>query len=767
MALTGPMPAVERGWRIVIEPAAASGVAAAAVMGALWLRGRVQLRRAAAARTACERQRDGLATLLDTVAPTAFRWPRGEESTEIPGYRAFLDALEPADAVRIEDGRRRLHCDGTAFSAAVVLRGGAYRAVEGRRAANGDSVLWLHDGAAARAAETNRTAAENEAARLREMIDALPLPLWRRGADLTLIDCNAAYAAALDAGRETVLAERRELIATGPCGGRRHVVIAGSRRLLEIAEKPAPSGGTIGFAIDRTEVETAETELARHVGAHAQVLESIHAAVAIFGADKRLKFFNAGFADLWGLDEEGLAREPSFDEIMEQLRERRRLPEVADFRAYRRERLALFTSLIEPQQEMMHLPDDRTIRLSISPHPFGGLLFVYEDVTDRLAIERLYNTLCAVQRATLDHLFEGIAVFGSDGRLKLHNPAYRAIWGLSEPDVAGEPHISEIVEKTRPYFAENGNWPALREGIVAKVMTHVLASGPLYRRDGSVLQVASVPLPDGNVLLTYLDVSDTARVERALRERNEALETAARLKSEFIANVSYELRTPLNAVIGFAEILTHQFFGTLNPRQLDYAHSIRESAHQLMALINDIIDLATIEAGYMVLETGRAEVAAMLQAVLVLTRERARNREIALHLKCPPDIGSVEADERRLKQALFNLVTNAIRFTPPDGSVTLEAAREGPDLLLSVSDTGIGIPPADQARIFEKFERASRQSGAGLGLSLVKRLIELHGGTVAIESEPGRGTRVVCRIPAHRQPAPPRDAAEPAAGPAG
>ncbi|MGH7112032.1 MAG: PAS-domain containing protein, partial [Stellaceae bacterium] len=732
----------------MIDPAAGWGVAAAAVaaaFGALWLRGRAQLRRVAAAQADTERQREALATLFDTVAVAAFRWPRNEALAEAPGYRAFLDTLEPADAVRIEGERQRLHREGTPFSIPVVLKGGGSRAVEGRRAENGDSVLWLHDGAAARLAEAQRAAAENAAVRLREMLDAIPLPLWRRDPDRALIDCNAAYAEALDASRESVLAEGRGLIAgaarvaVGPRRERRHIVIAGSRRLLEISEKPAPSGGLIGFALDRTEVETAESELARHIGAHAQVLESIHAAVAILGADKRLKFFNAGYADLWGLDEEWLAREPSFEEILEHLRERRRLPEVADFRAYKRERLALLTSLIEPQQEMLHLPDDRTIRLSLSPHPFGGLLLVYEDVTDRLAVERLYNTLSAVQRATLDHLFEGIAVFGSDGRLKLHNPAYRAIWGLSEADVAGEPHIGEITDKTRPYFAEDGDWPALREGIVARVMTHILASGPLYRRDGSVLQVATVPLPDGNVLLTYLDVSDTTRVERALRERNEALETAARLKSEFIANVSYELRTPLNAVIGFAEILAHQFFGTLNPRQLDYAHSIRESAHQLMALINDILDLATIEAGYMVLETEEAEVAGMLKAVLTLTHERARNREIALSLKCPPDIGSIEADERRLKQALFNLVANAIRFTPPEGSVILEAAREGDDLLLSVADTGIGVLPADQTRIFETFERASRQSGAGLGLSLVKRLIELHGGAVSMESEPGRG----------------------------
>ncbi|HJU19019.1 MAG TPA: ATP-binding protein [Stellaceae bacterium] len=755
----------------MVDPAAGSGLVAVAVVGALWLLSRARLRRVVAAQSAVERQRDELAAILDTVAPAAFRWPRGQEGAELPGYHEFLEGLLPADAARVEEGRRRLQRDGAPFSAMVALKGGEPRAVEGRRAANGDAVLWLHDGMAARLAEASRAAAEG---RLREMIDAIPLPLWRRDADLALADCNAAYAAALDVSREAALAGGREL-SGGPARGAaddvqgrrsetRHVVISGSRRLLEISEGPAPSGGTIGFAVDRTDVETAEAELSRHVSAHAQVLESIHAAVAIFGADKRLKFFNAGFAALWGLDEEWLAHEPSLDEIMEQLRERRRLPEVADFRAYKREQISLFTSLIEPQQELMHLPDDRTIRLSISPHPFGGLLFVYEDVTDRLAIERLYNTLSAVQRATLDHLFEGIAVFGSDGRLKLHNPAYRAIWGLSEQDVLGEPHIGEIVEKMRPYFAEVGDWPAVMDGIVAKVMTHTLSSGPLYRRDGSVLQVVTVPLPDGNVLLTYLDVSDTARVERALRERNEALETAARLKSEFIANVSYELRTPLNAVIGFAEILAHQYFGTLNPRQLDYAHSIRESANQLMALINDIIDLATIEAGYMILETETVGVLGMLQSVLTLTRERARNREIELRLKCPPEIGGIEADERRLKQALFNLVTNAIRFTPAGGSVTIEAAREGHDLLLSVADTGIGILPDDQARVFEKFERAARHSGAGLGLSLVKSLIELHGGAVSIESEPGRGTRVTCRIPASRKFVAPPTAAEPASG---
>jgi signal transduction histidine kinase/PAS domain-containing protein len=599
--------------------------------------------------------------------------------------------------------------------------------------------------------------ASQEAARLRDALDALPMPVWCRRRDHTLVYCNRTYAAALGIGREAALAEGRDLVPAGRRAGvmraasaappvKAHVVVGGQRRLLEMTEVPAADGGTIGFALDRTDVESAAAELRRHLDANAAVLEGVSAAVAIFGPDKRLKFFNAAFARLWALDENWLASEPTLGEILERLRESRRIPEFADFRAFKRERGAMFTALIEPRHELMHLPDGRTLQLTISPHPFGGLTFVYEDVSDRLALECSYNTLIQVQRATLDHLYEGIAVYGGDGRLKLHNPAFRAIWGLSDEDVAGEPHIGEIVEKTRVLIDPDGDWSTAKDVTIAKVTAPTLTSGPLYRRDGSMLQVASVPLPDGEVLLTYLDVSDTARVERALRERNEALETAGRLKSEFIASVSHELRTPLNTILGFAEILNNQYFGPLDPSQLEYSRGIIDSSHQLMALIDDILDLATIEAGYMVLERGRVDILDMLQAVMSLTRERARSHGLDLGLRCPAQIGAIEADERRLKQALFNLISNAIKFTPPGGAIGIEAQRCGGDLLLTVADTGIGIAAADQARMFEKFARGKRQAGSGLGLSLVRSLIELHGGTVEIESAPGCGTRVTCRL---------------------
>ena len=701
--------------------------------------------------------------MLDTVPLAAFRWPVGGDadgfSVRAIAYPKFLTELVRGGATLLEAARDVLQRDGTPFSLTVGLHSGGAFTIEGRRAATGETVLWLLDmGAAALARQV-----EDEAVSLRELIDAIPMPTWRRGRDRTLVDCNRAYASAVDATRELALVEGRELTPTGirehAVGGagvgtdtrgrsaRRHVVVGGARRLLDIIELPCSDGGAIGFALDRTEIESAATELRRQTRAHAEVLESIGAAVAIYGADQRLKFFNAAFAVLWGVEAEWLAAEPSFGDVLERLRERRRIPEHADFRAFKRERLQLFTSLAHRQQELLHLPDDRTLLLSISPHPFGGLTFIYENVTDRLALERSCNTLTQVRRATLDNLFEGVAVYGSDGRLKLHNPAYLKIWGLSQEDVAGEPHIGEIVDKMRAFFDDGADWTAIKRGIIAKVTAHTAATSQLHRSDGSVLQVATVPLPDGNVLLTYLDVTDTARVELMLRERNEALETAGRLKSEFIANVSHELRTSLNAVIGFAEVLANRYFGALNPRQLDYSHSILGSARLLLQLINDILDLATIEAGYMVLETGRIDVFSMLQSVLALTRERALSCDLELDLRCPPAIGFIEGDERRLKQALFNLISNAIKFTPPGGAIRVEAARRDDALLLTVADTGVGIAPADQARVFERIERGVRRSGAGLGLALVKSLIELHGGTIVIESASGQGTRITCRLP--------------------
>jgi signal transduction histidine kinase len=326
------------------------------------------------------------------------------------------------------------------------------------------------------------------------------------------------------------------------------------------------------------------------------------------------------------------------------------------------------------------------------------------------------------------------------------------MWHLTPEDLTGAPHVSQLAEKFRGFFEEGGDWPERKTRLVARLTAHRAASTPLNRRDGSVLQAVTVPLPDGNTLLSYLDVTDTTRVENALRERTEALEAAGRLKSEFLANVSYELRTPLTSITGYAEMLTSKIYaGELKPRQLDYARNILESAQQFTRLVDDILDLATIEAGYMALDTRPVDIHALLSSVLTLQQAQARNLGLRLQFECAPSIGTVPGDERRLKQVVFSLVSNALKFTPAGGAVTVSAYREDGRVALVVADTGVGVAAEDQARIFEKFERGNpqaRQSGAGLGLALVKSFIELHGGTVELSSQPGAGTTVTCWLQA-------------------
>jgi signal transduction histidine kinase len=441
------------------------------------------------------------------------------------------------------------------------------------------------------------------------------------------------------------------------------------------------------------------------------------------------------------------------------LREHRRLPEVVDYRSFKDEELRRFTSLLEAREDLLHLPDERTLRRLISAHPFGGLLFTYEDVTDALALERSHKTSLAVHRETLDNLHEGVAVFSSDGRLRLSNPAYGRIWNMTAEALAGEPHITDLIALHRPLFATAGDWPAVQEGMLALFAERIPRHGRIERSDGAILDYASVPLPDGAVLTTWLDVSDSAHVERALRERNDALATADRLKSEFIANVSAEVKTPLATVLAYSEMLSNEHFGTLSPRQRDYAQGITDSAQHLQQVLSDILDLATIEAGQMTLQLNAVDVHAMLTGVLGLARERVRQKQIAMDFLCPLEIGWMVADERRIRQVLFNLLSNAVKSTPKGGRITFAATREpGPDgdsIAFTVADSGEGLGPAVQERMFASFVRGEPEdpdidsrNNTGLGLTLVKSFVELHGGRVALKTAEGQGTTVTLHVPA-------------------
>lgn len=621
--------------------------------------------------------------------------------------------------------------------------------------------------------------ASKESDRLAALVDHVPRPVWARNTQGRLTYCNAAYAAALEAERERVIADNLALVETPDRASvqslveqalsgdaaqskRFHIVTDGQRRYWELTEVPLATGELIGYARDLTEWEETDNNLRRHLEAQQSVLESIGIGIAILDSDMHLSFFNRAYAAIWQFDEEFLSEGPHVSQMLEWLREHQRLPEQVNFSAWRKQRVRKLEMLVESEEEAHHLPSGRTLRATLHPHPFGGVVQVYEDVTDRLELERTYNTLLAVQRATLDSLHEGVAVYGPDGRLRLSNPAFARIWNLPLPWLDEQPHVREMVLHCRGFFdVSDEAWPGLMEKIVTVTTEAQTRAGRMERSDGSVIEWRQTPLPDGNCVLGYVDVTDSVHAKQALVERNEALETADRLKSEFIANISYELRTPLNAIIGFAEMLQQNYDGELNERQQEYAGAIINSSHQLMALINDILDLASIEAGYMEIETGEVDLCQLVTSVEKLWRDRARTRNLALTVSCPNGIGTLQGDERRISQVLFNLLSNAFRFTPDRGAIEVAVERKPDGVILTVQDNGIGIPDDERAGIlgredYGRFSRTQRRrTGAGMGLVLARSLIELHGGHLELESAPQKGTTARCHLPS-TLPAPQR-----------
>ena len=246
----------------------------------------------------------------------------------------------------------------------------------------------------------------------------------------------------------------------------------------------------------------------------------------------------------------------------------------------------------------------------------------------------------------------------------------------------------------------------------------------------------------------------TRELQQALAElsrKGRQLEVASEHKSEFLANMSHELRTPLNAIIGFSQVLRQRMFGEINAKQEEYLDDILSSGNHLLSLINDVLDLAKVEAGQVELEVATFSLREALERGVVMVREPAMKKGVRLSLELAPDVDLVDGDERRLRQVVYNLLSNAVKFTPGGGSIDVASSRVNGEVQVSVTDTGPGIAPEDHERIFEEFQQTDvgvdQREGTGLGLALSKRLVELHGGRIWVESEPGQGSRFVFTLP--------------------
>ena len=698
-------------------------------------------------------------------------------SAEMPQRAlAFGSWLEPDKAQAMERAVDALRADGEGFAMQLMTLAGRTIEADGR-AIGGRAVLRLRDASGLKreladlGARHEKLTGEMES--LRTLVDALPSPIWARDIAGALTFVNPAYVRAVEAKdtadaltRSVELLTRvtrdeasRARAAGKTFTGRTPAIAAGARRSFDVLDVPTRQGSA-GIGIDATEAEAMRSELNRLNDAHRRTLDQLATGVAIFTADQRLSFYNAAYRQLWDLDGGFLDQNPTDSAVLDRLRSSRKLPEEKDFREWK---AALHEAYRAPEaaEHLWHLPDSRTIRVVTTPNPQGGITYLFEDVTERLDMVRRYDALIRVQGETLDNLAEAVAVFGSDGRLRLHNPAFIDMWRLEPLALAERPHIEAVISSCKRLYDDDALWRSLHATVTAIEGREVVKSR-LELRNGSVADLITVPLPDGATLVAFLDVTDTINVERALRERNEALETADALKVDFVHHVSYELRSPLTNIIGFAHLMGEPSLGALSGKQREYLGYINTSTNALLAIINDILDLATIDAGAMKLNLGLVDIRTTMHAAAEGIRDRLIKDEIKLDIRSNSNIGSFPADERRVRQVLFNLLANAVGFSPPGATIVLAAERRPDAVVFTVTDNGPGIPPEVQDRVFNWFESHSQggsHRGAGLGLSIVRSFVELHGGTVTLDSVVGQGTTVVCEFPLDQHAEPQRSAA--------
>ncbi|WP_230529870.1 PAS domain-containing sensor histidine kinase [Microvirga roseola] len=745
-----------------------------------------QIQRSLRSEIAALRGADDLATLLmGSERQLLVSWngrggePRFEGDPSIVGENApakralaFGTWLAPGDAATVESALEQLKQRGEIFRLTARTVGSRFIDVEGRTI-GGRAILRLREVSGDRAellrARADLALARSDLRSMTMLLDDVAYPLWIRDADDRLMWANQAYLRSVEAvdlddainrslellSQQTRTEAIRQRRAGATYTARVTAVVAGQRAVLDVIERPT-TGGSAGIAVDVSELEAVRTDLQRQMDAHVRTLDQLPTAVAIFDGSQQLIFSNAAYQQLWGLDPAFLGSRPTDSEVLDRLRAGRKLPEQADFRAWKADVLSGYRT-VDPQETWWHLPDRRTLRVVVNPNPQGGVTYLFDDVSERFELESQVNSLTRVQSETLDTLKEGVAVFGSDGRLKLHNRAFAEMWNLPPDMPAEHPHIDAVIKTCRLLAPQEEPWVDLRGAVAGLADMRMGLTCRIERRDGSALDCTAQPLPDGATLLSFTDVTASVNVERALTERNDALERASRLRDEFVHHVSYELRSPLTTIIGFSQLLGDETVGPLNPRQRDYTDHIKRSSTALLAILNDILDLASIDTGSLELSPEIVDIRSTIEAAMRGLEDRLAESSLNLVIDAPDDIGTFVADGKRVRQILFNLLSNAVGFSSPGQSIWVSARKKDGEVIFAVKDQGRGIPPEIKARIFERFEShtlGTRHRGVGLGLSIVRSFVELHGGRIELSSAPGLGTTVTCIFPNERMESP-------------
>ena len=636
----------------------------------------------------------------------------------------------------------------------------------------GAALLWIFDATESqdRIGSLEHDLGEAQAAfgALSALIESAPMPMWHRGNDLALTLVNSAYVRAVEGEDATqVVAQQIELIESvdglspAAVAARAQAenamvertvatTVGGARQVMRVVDLPLGETGVAGYAIDVQELESVRADFRQFRHAQRDMLDTMSAAVVQFDAEKSLVFCNQPFQRIFSLRPQWITGAPEFDRVFDRMREAGRIPEVRDFPKWRQEKRGWFTETSASEENWL-LADGTHLRAVAQPTPDGGLLLIFEDRTEQVQLASARDTLLRVRTATFDNLFESLAVFAPDGRLNLWNRRFMSVWGIEEASLAEHPRVDDLMKILAPALKRPAQISVLRDIIRAATLEREQQSNRLVLASGRMFEFAGIPLPDGNAMLTMLDISDSQRIEQALRDRNDALVEADAIKGKFLANMSYEFRTPLTSIGGFAEMLDGGIAGPLSDQGQEYVKAILESVERLSGQIENVLDLSQSEAGALPLAENDVDIKQLLTSLATARKTAIEDKRLDLDVQLDNGLKTISGDEKRLAQAIAHIFDNAIAYTQQGGRILVHASRKGARTQIVVSDNGPGMDTKTVARVLDSFGRSQEKSGAtqksGLGLPLAKQLIEAHGGKFDIFSEPGEGTIVTLTLP--------------------
>ena len=691
---------------------------------------------------------------------------------------AIDGGLSPEGLDRLTTGVRAAQRSGRAFDLALSPVGSSRRLLFSGAPASrtfapsGGALVWVTDATALQSrldeAGERLASLDRSYRALSAVIDQAPFAIWHRDQAGGLRLVNRAYVEAVQGENpEAVVAAGTELLdrtggeSPGEVAERalntgRAVVrtlpatVGRDRRMVQVTDVPLGELGVAGFAFDVADREEAIASVRRFSDAQRTMLDRLSAGVIQFAPNRSLSFANQPFCRIFALDGATASVGTSFDRLMDSMREAGRLPPARDFPAFKAERRGWFQAR-QPDEESWHLDDGTHLRVVPQPLPDGALLVVFEDRTEEVRLAGDRDTLLQVRAATFDNLFEAIAVISSAGRMTLSNARYRELMGLADDALAEPPRLDEHLRGVANRFAGKNDARTLLSLTRAAAAERTSGTARVGLTDGRTLQAASVPLPDGNALLTLLDITASQRVERALRERATALEEGDRIKTAFVETVSYELRTPLTSISGFAEMLSDGMAGDLPAAAAAYVTAITESVSVLGTLIDNVLDLTASAAGRLPGESAPVDLNWLLSDVAAGATRRAAATRLTFVAQLPDDLPMVAGDVGRLRKAIGHLVDNALTYTQAGGRVLLHADADAMRVRIVVSDDGPGMDGAEAARALDLFtavDPVRRREGAlGIGLPVARQVALAHGGSLRLESEPGVGTMAVLELP--------------------